>query len=61
MAVSRPQYKDKKTEDMKHTDVWYCEFMFAGTCNGAMVFMFSRDLEEGAKPIADARVMKSGA
>jgi hypothetical protein len=28
--------------------------MIDGTCNGAVVFMFSRDLEEGAKPIADA-------
>jgi hypothetical protein len=35
--------------------------MIDGTCNGAVVFMFSRDLEEGAKPIADAHSMKSGA
>jgi hypothetical protein len=35
--------------------------MIDGTCNGAVVFMFSRDIEEGAKPIADAQIMKSGA
>ena len=30
MAVYRPQYKDKKTGRMKHTKVWYYEFIFAG-------------------------------
>jgi len=30
MAVYRPQYKDKKTGKMKHTKVWYYEFLFAG-------------------------------
>jgi len=23
MAVYRPQYKDKKTGEMKHTKIWY--------------------------------------
>jgi hypothetical protein len=35
--------------------------MIDGTCNGAIVFIFSRDLEEGARPIAEAHSMKSGA
>src|SRR5579863_605938 len=30
MAVYRPQYKDKKTGRMKHTKIWYYEFIFAG-------------------------------
>lgn len=30
MAVYRPQYKDKKTGEMKHTKIWYYEFIFAG-------------------------------
>ena len=30
MSVYRPQYKDKKTGKMKHTKIWYYEFVFAG-------------------------------
>jgi integrase len=30
MAVYRPQYKDRKTGKMKHTKIWYYEFIFAG-------------------------------
>jgi integrase len=30
MGVYRPQYTDKKTGEMKHTKVWYYEFIFAG-------------------------------
>jgi integrase len=30
MGVYRPQYKDKKTGKMKHTKIWYYEFVFAG-------------------------------
>lgn len=30
MAVYRPQYKDKQTGELKHTNVWYYEFIFAG-------------------------------
>jgi hypothetical protein len=29
MAVYRPQYTDKKTGEMKHTKIWYYEFIFA--------------------------------
>ena len=30
MSVFRPQDKDKKTGEMKHTKVWYYKFVFAG-------------------------------
>lgn len=30
MAVYRPQYRDKKSGELKHTHVWYYEFIFAG-------------------------------
>jgi integrase len=30
MGVYRPQYTDKKTGELKHTKVWYYEFIFAG-------------------------------
>jgi integrase len=30
MSVYRPQYKDKKTGKVKHTKIWYYEFVFAG-------------------------------
>jgi integrase len=30
MGVYRPQYKDRKTGELKHTKVWYYEFIFAG-------------------------------
>lgn len=30
MGVYRPQYTDKKTGELKHTKVWYYEFVFAG-------------------------------
>jgi integrase len=30
MGVYRPQYTDKKTGKLKHTKVWYYEFVFAG-------------------------------
>lgn len=30
MGVYRQQYKDKKTGELKHTKVWYYEFIYAG-------------------------------
>ena len=30
MSVYRPQYKDRKTGELKHTKVWYYEFVVAG-------------------------------
>lgn len=38
MSVFRPQYKDKKTGQMKHTRIWYYKFVFAG-----------REIKESAK------------
>ena len=38
MSVFRPQYKDKKTGEMKHTRIWYYKFVFAG-----------REIKESAK------------
>jgi integrase len=67
MAVYRPQYKDKKTGEMKHTKVWYYEFIFAGrlvkesakTTSKTVAKLAEqarrRDLEKGFNGVSDER------
>lgn len=67
MAVYRPQYRDKKTGKMKHTKVWYYEFIFAGrlvkesakTTSKTVAKLSEqarrRELEKGFNGLADER------
>jgi hypothetical protein len=67
MAVYRPQYKDKKTGELKHTKVWYYEFIFAGrlvresakTKSKTVAKLAEqarrRDLEKGYNGVSDER------
>jgi integrase len=67
MAVYRPQYKDKKAGTMKHTKVWYYEFVFAGrlvkesakTTSKTVAKLAEqarrRELEKGFNGLADER------
>jgi hypothetical protein len=67
MAVYRPQYKDKKTGKMRHTKVWYYEFVFAGrlvkesakttskTVAKAAEQARRRELEKGFNGLSDGR------
>ena len=67
MSVYRPQYKDKKTGKMKHTKIWYYEFVFAGRLIKESAKTASktvakeaekqrrRELENGFNGISDSR------
>lgn len=67
MGVYRPQYKDKKTGKLKHTKVWYYEFIFAGRLVKESTKTTSktvakqaeqarrRELEKGFNGISDVR------
>ncbi|MBV8069953.1 MAG: tyrosine-type recombinase/integrase [Acidobacteriaceae bacterium] len=67
MGVFRPQYKDKKTGELKHTRVWYYKFVFAGRLIKESAKTTSktvakeaekkrrRELEEGFNGLSDSR------
>jgi len=67
VSVYRPQYKDKVSGKMKHTKVWYYEFVFAGrrikesakttskTVAKEAEKRRRRELEEGFNGIVDSR------
>jgi hypothetical protein len=67
MGVDQPQYPDKKTSKLKHTRVWYYEFIFAGPLIKESAKTASkpvakeaekrrrRELEEGFNGLADSR------
>jgi integrase len=67
MAVYKPQYKDKKTGELKHTKVWYYKFIFASRLIKESAKTTSktvakeaekkrrRELEEGFNGITDTR------
>ncbi|MGI9071912.1 MAG: tyrosine-type recombinase/integrase [Bryobacteraceae bacterium] len=67
MSVYRPQYKVRKTGELKHTKIWYYEFIFAGrlvkesaktkskTVAKEAEKQRRRELEEGFNGIADSR------
>ena len=67
MSVYRPQYKDRKTGELRHTKIWYYEFIFAGrrvkesaktkskTVAKEAEKRRHRELEEGFNGISDSR------
>jgi integrase len=67
MGVYRPQYSDKKTGKMKHTKIWYYEFVFAGRLIKESAKTHSktvakeaekqrrRELEKGFNGLSDSR------
>jgi hypothetical protein len=67
LGVYRPQYKDRKTGKMKHTKIWYYEFIFAGRLIKESAKTTSktvakeaekkrkRELEQGFNGLADSR------
>ncbi|MFL6353072.1 MAG: tyrosine-type recombinase/integrase [Bryobacteraceae bacterium] len=67
MSVYRPQYRDRKTGKLRHTKIWYYEFIFAGrlvkesaktrskTVAREAEKQRRRELEEGFNGISDRR------
>lgn len=67
MAVYRPQYKDKRTGKLRHTNTWYYEFIFAGrlvkesakTTSKTVAMQAEhtrrRELEKGFNGVSDSR------
>ncbi len=67
MGLYRPQYKDKKTGEMKETRIWYYDFCFAGrrikesaktkskTVAKEAEKRRRREMEEGFNGISDVR------